>query len=696
MDLKRYFRGPFVALLVVVLLFFFVYKYASSGTPYKQSDTSEVVHLIQQGQVKSALLIEGQQTIQITPKQGTPLQASWVGNQGTTLANLLQTQSNKGNLPQGYNVQVPKGSSLLDLIVGWLPFLLVILIFLFLLNQMQGGGSRVMNFGKSKAKLVTKDTPKTTFADIAGADEAIEELQEIKEFLQSPGKFQAIGAKIPKGVLLYGPPGTGKTLLARAVAGEAGVPFYSISGSDFVEMFVGVGASRVRDLFEQAKANAPAIVFVDEIDAVGRHRGAGFGGGHDEREQTLNQLLVELDGFDTKGGVIVIAATNRPDILDPALLRPGRFDRQIVVAQPDLTGRKGILRVHARGKPMGPDVDLDMIARRTPGFTGADLANVINEGALLTARGNMTQIAMASLEEAIDRVTAGPKRKSVLLSENERKIIAYHEGGHALVGHALANADPVHKITIIPRGRALGYTASAPTEEKFLVSRAEMMDQLAMLLGGRTAEELVFHEPTTGAANDIEKASSIARGMVTEYGMSERLGARKFGTGDGEPFLGRDMSHSRDYSEEIASAIDDEVRRLIESAHDEAWEILVQYRDVLDNLVLQLIEHETLARDKVLEIFSPVRKRVASGSYTGYGKRLPSDRPPVLTPKELALSGADGAGNGQALGSDGSPSIGTSPISGPPPIGGPPPLGPLGGSSMSAREPDEDPPGGAH
>jgi|HubBroStandDraft_2_1064218.scaffolds.fasta_scaffold01975_4 cell division protease FtsH len=696
MDLKRYFRGPFVALLVVVLLFFFVYKYASSGTPYKQADTSQVVHLIQTGQVKSALLIEGQQTIQITPKQGTPLQASWVGNQGTTLANLLQTQSNKGNLPQGYNVQVPKGSSLLDLIVGWLPFLLVILIFLFLLNQMQGGGSRVMNFGKSKAKLVTKDTPKTTFADIAGADEAIEELQEIKEFLQSPGKFQAIGAKIPKGVLLYGPPGTGKTLLARAVAGEAGVPFYSISGSDFVEMFVGVGASRVRDLFEQAKANAPAIVFVDEIDAVGRHRGAGFGGGHDEREQTLNQLLVELDGFDTKGGVIVIAATNRPDILDPALLRPGRFDRQIVVAQPDLTGRKGILRVHARGKPMGPDVDLDMIARRTPGFTGADLANVINEGALLTARGNMTQIAMASLEEAIDRVTAGPKRKSVLLSENERKIIAYHEGGHALVGHALANADPVHKITIIPRGRALGYTASAPTEEKFLVSRAEMMDQLAMLLGGRTAEELVFHEPTTGAANDIEKASSIARGMVTEYGMSERLGARKFGTGDGEPFLGRDMSHSRDYSEEIASAIDDEVRRLIESAHDEAWEILVQYRDVLDNLVLQLIEHETLARDKVLEIFSPVRKRVASGSYTGYGKRLPSDRPPVLTPKELALSGADGAGNGQALGSDGSPSIGTSPISGPPPIGGPPPLGPLGGSSMSAREPDEDPPGGAH
>jgi cell division protease FtsH len=659
MDVKRYFRGPFVAVLVVLLLFFFLYRYASSGTSYKQADTSQVVSMIDKGQVKSALLIDSSQTIQITPKNGSePLQASWVGNQGQQLATTLQQQAQKGNLPGGYTVQAPKGSSIFDVIFDWLPFIIIILFFLFIMNQMQGGGSRVMNFGKSKAKLITKDTPKTTFADVAGADEAIEELQEIKEFLQSPGKFQAIGAKIPKGVLLYGPPGTGKTLLARAVAGEAGVPFYSISGSDFVEMFVGVGASRVRDLFEQAKANAPAIVFVDEIDAVGRHRGAGFGGGHDEREQTLNQLLVELDGFDTKGGVIVIAATNRPDILDPALLRPGRFDRQIVVAQPDLAGRKGILRVHARGKPFAPDVDLDMIARRTPGFTGADLANVINEGALLTARGNETQVTMASLEEAIDRVTAGPKRKSVLLSEKERKIIAYHEGGHALVGHALPNADPVHKITIIPRGRALGYTASAPAEDKFLVSRAEMMDQLAMLLGGRTAEELVFHEPTTGAANDIEKASQIARGMITEYGMSERLGARKFGSGDGEPFLGREMSHSRDYSEEIASAIDEEVRRLIESAHDEAWEILVQYRDVLDNLVLQLMEHETLSRDQVLQIFSPIRQRPGRGSYTGYGKRLPSDRPPVLTPKEMALTAApDGpgteqpnGGNGQALG----------------------------------------------
>jgi cell division protease FtsH len=670
MDLKRIFRGWVLAILLVVIVFLFVFRLAGSSQSYKQVNTSQVIAAIQSGNVSSAILTDTNQTIQVTtktPVAGTRfLEADWVGNQGSQLATYLQQQVRAGKLPasSAYNAVMPKTNSFWSLLLGWLPFLAIFLLFFVFLNQMQGGGSRVMNFGKSKAKLVTKDTPKTSFSDVAGADEAIEELQEIKEFLQSPGKFQAIGAKIPKGVLLYGPPGTGKTLLARAVAGEAGVPFYSISGSDFVEMFVGVGASRVRDLFEQAKANAPAIVFVDEIDAVGRHRGAGFGGGHDEREQTLNQLLVELDGFDAKGGVIVIAATNRPDILDPALLRPGRFDRQIVVAQPDLHGRKGILRVHARGKPFAPGVDLDMIARRTPGFTGADLANVINEGALLTARENKHQITMAALEEAIDRVTAGPKRKSVLLSEKERKIIAYHEGGHALVGHALPNADPVHKITIIPRGRALGYTASAPTEDKFLVSRVEMMDQLAMLLGGRTAEELVFHEPTTGAANDIEKASSIARGMITEYGMSERLGARRFGTGDGEPFLGREMSHSRDYSEEIASAIDDEVRRLIESAHDEAWEILVQYRDVLDHLVLQLMEHETLSRDQVLAIFASVHKRPTRGSYTGYGKRLPSDRPPVQTPKELALIAAannelPGSGNGQSqsygLATDGTP-----------------------------------------
>jgi cell division protease FtsH len=702
MDFRRIFRGWVLAILFVAIILVILYKLVNTGPTYTMVPTSQAIAAIESGNVKNVTLTDVDQTIQLTTKSGANWEASWVGGQGTQLANDLQAQVKSGALPPtAYTVKVPKSSSFWTLIFSYLPFLIIFLLFMVWLNQMQGGGSRVMNFGKSKAKLITKDTPKTTFADVAGADEAIEELQEIKEFLQSPGKFQAIGAKIPKGVLLYGPPGTGKTLLARAVAGEAGVPFYSISGSDFVEMFVGVGASRVRDLFEQAKANAPAIVFVDEIDAVGRHRGAGFGGGHDEREQTLNQLLVELDGFDTKGGVIVIAATNRPDILDPALLRPGRFDRQIVVAQPDLAGRKGILRVHARGKPFASDVDLDVIAKRTPGFTGADLANVINEGALLTARANQTQVQMASLEEAIDRVTAGPKRKSVLLSEKERKIIAYHEGGHALVGHALPHADPVHKITIIPRGRALGYTAAAPSEDKFLVSRAEMMDQLAMLLGGRTAEELVFHEPTTGAANDIEKASSIARGMIVEYGMSERLGARKFGTGDGEPFLGREMSHARDYSEEIASAIDDEVRRLIESAHDEAWEILVQYRDVLDNLVLQLLEHETLSRDQVLEIFAPVHKRPSRGSYTGYGKRLPSDRPPVLTPKELALTAASdnvsqSLVNGQSSSAVGLPAGSPQPgrsSGNSSPLGGGNPLGggsPLGGNPFGGGQPGHD------
>ncbi|MGD0064319.1 MAG: ATP-dependent zinc metalloprotease FtsH, partial [Streptosporangiaceae bacterium] len=437
MELRRFLRAPLLLIAVAVLLLLFVLDYANSGSTYQQTDTSNIVKLIDQGQVKSALIVDKNQTIQITTNAGKNLEASWVSGQGLQLQNELQTQYDKGNLKDGYNVSIPKSNALLDLIPTALIYLVIFLVFFFMLSQMQGGGNRVMNFGKSRAKLMTKDTPKTTFADVAGVDEAIEELQEIKEFLQQPAKFQAIGAKIPKGVLLYGPPGTGKTLLARAVAGEAGVPFYSISGSDFVEMFVGVGASRVRDLFEQAKANAPAIVFVDEIDAVGRHRGAGLGGGHDEREQTLNQMLVELDGFDTKGGVIVIAATNRPDILDPALLRPGRFDRQIVVAQPDLVGRKGILRVHARGKPIAPDADLDIIARRTPGFTGADLANVINEGALLTARHNGKQITMEALEEAIDRVMTGPERKSVLLSEKERKVIAYHEGGHALVGHAM-------------------------------------------------------------------------------------------------------------------------------------------------------------------------------------------------------------------------------------------------------------------
>jgi cell division protease FtsH len=538
-----------------------------------------------------------------------------------------------------YDVQVNQQSLLVSILISFLPFIIILGLLFYFMTQMQGGGSRVMQFGKSKAKLVSKDTPKTTFADVAGADEAIEELHEIKEFLESPAKFQAIGAKIPKGVLLYGPPGTGKTLLARAVAGEAGVPFYSISGSDFVEMFVGVGASRVRDLFEQAKANAPAIIFIDEIDAVGRHRGAGMGGGHDEREQTLNQMLVEMDGFDVKGGVILIAATNRPDILDPALLRPGRFDRQIAVDRPDMQGRRQILEVHAKGKPMEPGIDLQVIARRTPGFTGADLANVINEAALLTARTGQKQISLTTLEESIDRVMAGPQRRTRLMSDKEKKVTAYHEAGHALVAHALPNTDPVHKVTILPRGRALGYTMVLPTEDKYSQTRAELLDMLAYAMGGRAAEELVFHDPTTGASNDIEKATATARAMVTQYGMSERLGAVKFGQESGEVFLGRDMGHGRDYSEEVAAQVDAEVRALVESAHHEAWEILVEYRDVLDDMVLKLLDKETLSKDEVAEIFAPIAKRPARQHPTGNGRRPLSDKPPVLTPAELALLG---------------------------------------------------------
>ena len=490
-----------------------------------------------------------------------------------------------------------------------LPFVLLVGAFLFVMNTMQGGGSRVMQFGKARPKQVSKDQPKVTFADVAGADEAVEELQEIKEFLEAPAKFQSMGAKIPKGVLLFGPPGTGKTLLARAVAGEAGVPFFSISGSDFVEMFVGVGASRVRDLFEQAKVNAPSIVFVDEIDAVGRHRGAGVGGGHDEREQTLNQLLVEMDGFDTRAGVILVAATNRPDILDPALLRPGRFDRQIVVDRPDLEGRRAILNVHGKGKPLAKGVDVDVLARRTPGFTGADLANLMNEAALLTARRGFKEIGMPQLEEAIDRVIAGPERKSRIISDNEKRVIAYHEGGHALVGHALPDADPIHKISIIARGRALGWTLALPTEDKYLVTRSALRDQLAMLLGGRTAEELIFQDPTTGAQNDIEKATQIARAMVTEYGMSDAIGPQQLGQRNGEVFLGREIGHQANYSDRVAADIDAEVRRLIDEAHAEAMEVLVSHRQVLDRLADALIEKETLDTPEVMEIFTEVSKR---------------------------------------------------------------------------------------
>ncbi len=653
MNLKRLYRGPWPWILATGLLLIAVFQFTDlgGGSDPEKADTSKVFDLIENDEVDNARIVDKEQRIELTTVDGDVYEAYWVENQGYDLANELQSLEESDSNLGSYDVEVPQDSMFASLMFSFLPLIIIIAIFLFIMNQMQGGGSRVMNFGKSKAKLITKDTPKSTFSDVAGSDEAIEELHEIKEFLENPAKFQSMGAKIPKGVLLFGPPGTGKTLLARAVAGEAGVPFYSISGSDFVEMFVGVGASRVRDLFEQAKANAPAIIFVDEIDAVGRHRGAGMGGGHDEREQTLNQMLVEMDGFDVKSGVILIAATNRPDILDPALLRPGRFDRQIVVDRPDMEGRKGILQVHAKGKPMAGNVDFDVVARRTSGMTGADLENVVNEAALLSARANRNEIDMVTFEEAIDRVMAGPEKKTRVMSDAEKKVIAYHEGGHAMVGHALPHADPVHKITILPRGRALGYTMSVPMEDKFLTSRSEMMDQLAMMLGGRAAEEMVFHEPTTGAANDIDKATNLARNMVTEYGMSERLGARKFGSGNSEPFLGREMSHSREYSEEIASVIDEEVRRLIESAHDEAWEILVEYREVLDDLVRNLLEKETLSKEQVLEIFAPIEKRPSRGSYTGYGKRQPSDQPPVSTPRELAVMGPKDVeeltGNGQ-------------------------------------------------
>ncbi|MEU6440274.1 ATP-dependent zinc metalloprotease FtsH [Streptomyces sp. NPDC047046] len=650
MDVKRYFRGPVMWIVLAVLAVVVLMQFVGSSGGYKTVDTGQVVKAIDQDKAKAVKLSTGDDhIIKVELKKDQKvegsgkIQASYIGDQGTALADTLQDKYQDNKIPDGYTVQPSKQSPFLSILFSLLPIIVIVLIFLFLMNQMQGGGSRVMQFGKSKAKLLTKDTPKTTFADVAGSDEAVEELQEIKEFLQEPAKFQAVGAKIPKGVLLYGPPGTGKTLLARAVAGEAGVPFYSISGSDFVEMFVGVGASRVRDLFEQAKANAPAIVFVDEIDAVGRHRGAGLGGGHDEREQTLNQLLVEMDGFDVKGGVILIAATNRPDILDPALLRPGRFDRQIAVDRPDMQGRLEILKVHVQGKPVTEGVDLAAVARRTPGFTGADLANVLNEAALLTARSDKKLIDNGMLDEAIDRVVAGPQKRTRIMSDKEKKITAYHEGGHALVAAASPNSDPVHKITILSRGRALGYTMVLPDEDKYSTTRNEMLDQLAYMLGGRAAEELVFHDPTTGAANDIEKATGTARAMVTQYGMTERLGAIKFGGDNSEPFLGREMGHQRDYSEEVAALVDEEVKKLIETAHNEAWEILVENRDVLDNLVLELLEKETLGKEEIAEIFAPIVKRPARPAWTGSSRRTPSTRPPVLSPKELQLThGAHG------------------------------------------------------
>ncbi len=543
-----------------------------------------------------------------------------------------------------FKVDPERESLWVTLLLNLLPFVLLIGIFVWLINSMQGGGSRIMQFGKAKAKVAAKDQPKVSFADVAGCDEAVEELHEIKEFLENPAKFAAIGAKIPKGVLLFGPPGTGKTLLAKAVAGEAGVPFLSISGSDFVEMFVGVGASRVRDLFEQAKASSPAIIFVDEIDAVGRHRGAGLGGGHDEREQTLNQLLVEMDGFDTRAGVIMIAATNRPDILDPALLRPGRFDRQIMVDRPDIEGRRAIFRVHAKGKPLDSTVDLDVLARRTPGFTGADIANLMNEAALLAARRNLTIISMAEMEGAIDRVIAGPEKKSRVMTDEERRVIAYHEGGHALVGHVLPHADPIHKISIVSRGRALGWTLALPEQDKVIVTRSAMRDDLAMLLGGRTAEEIVFGEPSTGAQNDIERATQVARSMVTEFGMSDLLGPQQFGEKNGEVFLGRDFGRSANYSDEVATNIDAEIGHLIDSAHATAFEILNEHRATLDRLAQALLDQETLDHDDVDRIFADLPKwtKKPDDSAPLMPAPLPPEQMQARTPVAVASSAKPG------------------------------------------------------
>ncbi|MCM0621518.1 ATP-dependent zinc metalloprotease FtsH [Nocardioides bruguierae] len=638
--MKRIFKGPWLWIVVAVIGVFVALQFLAPSSGGDEISSSEMTSYITDGDVKEITFVGGDQEIRATlddgvRSEGADVMTYWITGTQSRIYQQAIKQFEAGTIDE-VNTEISEPSLLTSLLVSFLPFVILLLVFLWLLNNMQGGGGRgVMQFAKSKAKLISKDMPKSTFSDVAGAEEAIEELGEIKEFLQEPAKFQAVGAKIPKGVLLYGPPGTGKTLLARAVAGEAGVPFYSISGSDFVEMFVGVGASRVRDLFEQAKENAPAIVFIDEIDAVGRHRGAGMGGGHDEREQTLNQLLVEMDGFDVRGGVILIAATNRPDVLDPALLRPGRFDRQIQVDAPDLAGRHMILKVHSRGKPVAEDVDLMAVARRTPGFTGADLANVLNEAALLTARSNAKLITNESMDEAIDRVIAGPQRRTRLMNDKEKLITAYHEGGHALVAAALPGNDPVHKITILPRGRALGYTMVLPDSDRYSQPRSQMLDQLAYMLGGRAAEELIFHDPTTGAGNDIEKATSVARAMVTQYGMTERLGAIKLGESNSEPFLGRDMGSSRNYSEEVAAAVDAETTQLLASAHQEAFDILEENRDVLDALVLELLDKETLDKEQIARVFEPLRRRQPRPAWTGSATRRPSDIAPVEIPQEI-------------------------------------------------------------
>ena len=638
MNMKRIFRGPIVWIVLAVGVVWIGASLIFGQPTYQEISVKHGLELLKGDTVTAAKIIDGEQRVtldlsKVDGDKGKLVQFYYVAPRGEEVVAAVTAAD-----PKEFTDEVPQSNALLSLLGLFLPILLIGLLFWFLLSRMQnGGGGKVMQFGKSKAKLVGKESPTVTFADVAGSDEAVEELDEIKDFLKEPAKFLAVGARIPKGVLLYGPPGTGKTLLARAVAGEAGVPFYTISGSDFVEMFVGVGASRVRDLFDQAKQNAPAIIFIDEIDAVGRHRGAGIGGGNDEREQTLNQLLVEMDGFDANANVILIAATNRPDVLDPALLRPGRFDRQIGVDAPDLQGRKQILQVHGKGKPLAESVDLEVLARKTPGFTGADLANVLNEAALLTARSNAQRIDNRALDEAVDRVIAGPQRRTRLMNDKEKLITAYHEAGHALAAASMRNTDPVTKVTILPRGRALGYTMVLPIEDKYSVTRNELLDQLAYAMGGRVAEEIVFHDPTTGASNDIEKATSIARRMVTEYGMSALVGSVKLGASQGEPFMGRDMGATRDYSDDIAKTIDDEVRVLIDQAHDEAWQVLNTNRDVLDALATELLEKETLDHNQLATIFEPVQKLPERPLWLSSDKRTLSDRPPVSMPMKAPI-----------------------------------------------------------
>ncbi|WP_413336185.1 ATP-dependent zinc metalloprotease FtsH [Brevibacterium sp. GP-SGM9] len=627
-------KGPLIW-IVMALLVVSIGALLFSRVGFSQIDTEQGLDLLGDDKVEQAKIVDKDQRVDLTLKEdfkvgdqdfGKKVQFFYVEQRGEQVVKAVDSASPD----KGFTDEVPKQSWLMSLLGTLIPFVIIFVVFWFLISQMSGG--KMMNFGKSKAKLVNKENPDVTFKDVAGVDEALEELEEIKEFLAEPEKFKAVGAKIPKGVLLYGQPGTGKTLLAKAVAGEAGVPFYSISGSDFVEMYVGVGASRVRDLFEQAKTNAPCIIFIDEIDAVGRQRGAGMGGGHDEREQTLNQLLVEMDGFDVKTNVILIAATNRPDVLDPALLRPGRFDRQIPVEAPDMKGRKHILEVHAADKPLAEEVDLGQIAKRTPGFSGADLANVLNEAALLTARENAKVIDNRILDEAIDRVIAGPQKRTRLMNDKERLVTAYHESGHALVAAAMNQTDPVTKVTILPRGRALGYTMVLPSEDKYSTTRNELLDQLAYAMGGRVAEEIVFHDPTTGASNDIEKATGIARKMVTQYGMSEKLGMVKIGDDQSEPFAGRGYGGGDEYGDSTLSSIDAEVRTIVDSAHADAYWALTHNRDVLDNLAYQLLERETLDQAALEAIFADVVKRPTREVWLAHDDRPVSERGPIDPP----------------------------------------------------------------